>query len=205
MNLRQFDLVLLGLDPVLNADFDQVCGGCACGACHLAGIHAAGGNKLSLGVKIGGKHFKDGGHILIGQVAGLAANDAADEAAGKAALASDIALAQVMAFGLALECDTEVAHAYVDGRWFTIGEPTPAQIFFVPCVATYATGQQMQQFPVEGFGRVFESRAKRNPVNGYVRKSCDEGLSRAGKSCALVRVGAWRDLGHGEELRKHAL
>lgn len=157
--------------------------------------YAAGGNKLSLGVKIGGKHFKDGGHILIGQVAGLAANDAADEAAGKAALASDIALAQVMAFGLALECDTEVAHAYVDGRWFTIGEPTPAQIFFVPCVATYATGQQMQQFPVEGFGRVFESRAKRNPVNGYVRgnlvmKACRERVSRA-RWCALVRGAIW--------------
>ena len=142
MNLRQFDFALLGLPGGLGLDLDKVGAGNGGSASYFAGVHAAGGDKIGLGLLVGGKYVQDGNEVLIGQVAGFAADKAADETAGYAGFAGDVTLVELPMLGVTLECDAEIAHrlAYVDGRWFIVCSRSElAGLFVAACVALYAT------------------------------------------------------------------
>ena len=57
-----------------------------------------------------GEDLEQGHDVLLGEVTGFAAHQAADKAAREATVPGDIALAEVALFCLALECDAEIAH-----------------------------------------------------------------------------------------------
>src|ERR1035438_3921633 len=110
MNLRQFDFAFLGLPGAPDLNVHEPCASSTGGAGRFAGVHAATGHQLGLGLGIGGEDLEQGHYVFIGEVTGLAAHQAADEAAREATLAGDVALAEVALFRLALECDAEIAH-----------------------------------------------------------------------------------------------
>jgi hypothetical protein len=217
MNLRQFDCVMLGLADIWHSDLDKIGAGGAGGAGGFPGVHAAGGDELGLHQRARGEDGEDGGKILVGEVAGFAAHDAADEASRNGALAGNFTLVELPALCLALEFGAEVAHAvaYVDGRWFLVCGPVLAVNFFAARVAHYAIGIALQHFngglalslggglhPLWG-AMLFARRVglceagNCQPLShlNLVYEDCRESAERA-RWCALVRLaipGAGRE------------
>jgi hypothetical protein len=137
-------LLLCGGAAAVDPDFDQLGAG-ASGAGHMARVHAAGGDEVGLGLGVGGEYFEGGDEVLIREVAGFATHYSADETAGQAALAADVALVEVPLFGLALEGDAEVAHWRFDGGRLRVERIRTPDLFFGFCVAMYAQGTRLQQ------------------------------------------------------------
>ncbi len=99
---------LLPCSAEFDFDFDQVGAGCASGA--GASVHAASGDDLGLGERVGGEGFQDGQEILVGDVWCFAAVQSADEAFRDAGGAGDIGLSHAAALGLAMKGGAEVGH-----------------------------------------------------------------------------------------------
>jgi hypothetical protein len=151
MNVRQFDFVLLGLPGFPDLNINKVRAGDCCSACYFAGVHATGGDQIGLGGRVGGENLQQGYDVVVGEVAGFTAHEAADKAARQTAVASDIGLAEAAEFGLTLEGHAEVAHEAVESFWSSVESAEGrlsfwlgGMIFFATCVALYAHVHGMQ-------------------------------------------------------------
>lgn len=98
-------------------DFDQVGAGCADGG--GLGVLAPGRDQLGLGKRVGGEDLQQGGEVLVGQLVGLATEQAANITTGEIGPPGDVALVEPAALGLALEGDGEVGHGGME--WWSGG------------------------------------------------------------------------------------
>ena len=145
MNLRRLRLAFVGWYGLFEADVNQVGARGASGTGQ--GVHATRRDELGLGVRVGGEEFEDGNEIVVGELVGLAAEEAADVALGEAASPGEFALVDAAALGLTLKGDAEVAHReklkWRKGKaeiWMGDG----GIIFFDPLVQLYATSDGAQ-------------------------------------------------------------
>ena len=106
MNLRRLNLAFVGRPGALDLDFDQV------GARAGARVHAARRDQLGLGERVGREGVENGGEVVVGQVVGLAAEEAADVALGEASPPGEFGLVHAAALDLALKGGAEVAHFF---------------------------------------------------------------------------------------------
>ncbi len=143
VNLR-LHLPLFERTGAADPDFDQAGAGTS-GAGHVAGIHAAGSDEVGLCPDVGGEYFQDSDDVLVREVAGFAAHDPADEAAGQAALAAEVALVELALLGLTLEGDAEVAHCGFDGGWLWI-EGLPGKLKWGKQKAEIGEGNTVMDF-----------------------------------------------------------
>lgn len=145
MNLRKLCLARFCRGGIPDLDLDQIGAGYATRTGHLASVHALSSDQVGLGLRVGGEDVEDGDNVLIGKTVGFTIDEAADETAREAALAADVALVEVVLFGLALEGNAEIAHGGVDGGWLIVGGVKAtwrdaAGVFFYLVCCTIRTG-----------------------------------------------------------------
>lgn len=75
-----------------------------------AGVHAAGGDEFGLGLGVGGEGVEQRSEVGVGEFGELAAQEAAEVAAGDAALAGEVGLVHLASLQATLQGDAEVAH-----------------------------------------------------------------------------------------------
>jgi hypothetical protein len=111
VNLRKTRFRFLGRRGAFDFDFNQLGAGGPSGAGF--GVHAPGGDQLSLGELVGGEYLQDRGEVLVGEFVGLAAEKAASMTAGEISAPGDVTLIKVVTLGLALKGNAEIAHLFV--------------------------------------------------------------------------------------------
>jgi hypothetical protein len=131
MNMRHFDLAMLGLATILYADLHKLSGW------SNASVHATGYGEFGLGLPI--ESFEQGEKVFVGEVGMIATKQAADVTAGQTGSVCDIGLVQTLALGLALKCDAEKAHKKVASVGCRV-----AGNFFVGTFARYANVRVLQ-------------------------------------------------------------
>lgn len=122
VDLRRLRRLFFCAPRVLYQDLNQGCSWDSGGAGDFAGIEAAGGDEVGLSLMVWREGVEDGHEVLVGEVLFFTPKEPADETAGDAGVAGEVALGELMAFRVALEGDAEIAHRFAGfgGRWFIV-------------------------------------------------------------------------------------